>query len=471
MREDLAAQTRILSASSAEAVVFGDAKGATYMLRALSARPAIVAAGIYDADNVLLASYTQGLWVPSRLDQQRGAVQWNGSLIREEYPISMDRRRIGTIFIESDDRDIWKRISNYLLMLSGLIVVSALAAFLLSSRLRSMITMPIAELKRAMHSVSASRDYSLRVAKKYEDEIGELIDGFHSMIGEIDGAERELRALNDTLERRVADRSQAAEQAKELAEQANRTKSAFLANMSHELRTPLNAIIGYSEMLEEDLEALGETGTERLTDVGKIASAGKHLLSIINDILDVSKIEAGRVQVNAESFDLREVVRQVISTIEPIAAKNSNRIFTQLPPELTVFSDQTKIQQVLINLLSNACKFTHSGQIHVKAELEDRQWVTVEVRDTGIGIDPAHVERLFEPFVQAEASTSRKYGGTGLGLPISRKFCELLGGSLVVRTAPGAGSTFSMKVPLVYSSENRPPSGYVAAAPVQTAAS
>jgi signal transduction histidine kinase len=206
-------------------------------------------------------------------------------------------------------------------------------------------------------------------------------------------------------------------------------------------------------MLQEDLrefENLGDGSSERLQDLAKIASAGKHLLSVINDILDVSKIEAGRVQVHAETFDLLEVVDQVVTTVQPIAAKNSNRIATSIPTELTMFSDQTKIRQVLINLMTNACKFTETGEIHLKAHSEDEKWVVVEVTDTGIGIDPSHMEKLFEPFVQADASTTRKYGGTGLGLPISRKFCELLGGSLIAHSTPGSGSTFIMRVPLVH---------------------
>jgi PAS domain S-box-containing protein len=262
-------------------------------------------------------------------------------------------------------------------------------------------------------------------------------------------AAEELRALNDHLEQRVAERSQAAEQAKELAEQASRTKSAFLANMSHELRTPLNAIIGYSEMLEGDLQEPGETHTDRVVaDVAKIKSAGKHLLSIINDILDISKIEAGRAQVSAGDFDLHELVREIMPTIEHIAAKNSNRISVMLPDQLSMYSDETKIRQVLINLLSNACKFTHSGEVLLRAKREsDAGWVTIEVQDTGIGMDPEHLDRVFEPFVQADASTTRKYGGTGLGLAISRKFCELLGGDLTAHTVPGAGSTFVVRIP------------------------
>jgi len=457
IQEDLVAEARMLSAASPTIVAFGDAKGANYMLRSLSARPAIVAAGIYDADGNLLATYTQGLWVPMRLGQVRGPVKWDGSLIRAEAPIILNYNKIGTIVIESDDRDVRSRLYRYVIIASVLMLAAGFAAFLVSSRMRRVITDPIAELTRAMHVITASRDYSLRVPKRYSDEIGELIDGFNTMIAEVHGAEQELRTLNENLEQRVAERSHAAEQAKEvaeqakeLAEQANRTKSAFLANMSHELRTPLNAIIGYSEMLEEEFQEVGETESERLGDVVKINSAGKHLLSIINDILDLSKIEAGRVQIHPEHFDLRHVIQEVLTTIEPIAAKNSNELAMFLPFELLVYSDQTKVRQVLINLLSNASKFTHSGQIQVRARVDGGKWGVVEVQDTGIGIEQENVERLFEPFVQADASTTRKFGGTGLGLPISRKFCEMLGGTLTAEGTPGVGATFTMRIPVIY---------------------
>ena len=466
MRQDLLTEAQIVGATSTAALVFSDSKTALDILQGLGRRRAIINASVYDGDGILLASFPPTYVPDLRLDESTESDS-RSSIIRVVWPTYLDRQKIGTIVIESDDREFRKRVMNYLFILLGLTILSVSVAYLLSAGLRKVITNPIVKLKRAMQDVSTSRDYSLRVPKKSQDEIGELIDGFNSMIFEIQRAEQELRTLNDSLEQRVAERSQAAEeraqalaesekslrQAKELAEQASRTKSVFLANMSHELRTPLNAIIGYSEMLEEEFHE--EQDTTRLRDVTKIRTAGRHLLSLINDILDLSKIEAGKTQIDPERFDLRAVVEDVVTTIQPIAAKNGNEITVSVPENLPMFSDQTKIRQVLINLLSNACKFTKSGTAEVCALAEAKTgYVRVEVRDSGIGIDPEQLDRIFEAFVQADASTTRKYGGTGLGLPISRKFCQLLGGDLVATSRPLHGSIFTMRIPAHYVPNN-----------------
>ncbi len=235
--------------------------------------------------------------------------------------------------------------------------------------------------------------------------------------------------------------------AKEAAESANKAKSAFLANMSHELRTPLNAIIGYSEMLQEEAADLGKTAL--IPDLNKIHSAGKHLLSLINDILDLSKIEAGKMQVYVEQFDVSDLVQDVVNTIQPLLTRNQNQLILQAAPNLGMMrSDQTKVRQTLFNLLSNATKFTENGTITFSLSREtnpDRYIFTIT--DTGIGMTPEQLNVLFQAFTQADASTTRKYGGTGLGLAISRHFCRMLGGDIVVNSAPGKGSTFTVILP------------------------
>jgi PAS domain S-box-containing protein len=238
--------------------------------------------------------------------------------------------------------------------------------------------------------------------------------------------------------------------AREAAEEANRTKSAFLANMSHELRTPMNAIIGYSEMLVEEAQDLGQESF--IPDLNKIHSAGKHLLGLINDVLDLSKIEAGKMTLYLEDFAIPAMIAEVTATIQPLVEKNSNRLVVACPPDLgSMHADVTKIRQTLFNLLSNAAKFTHAGTITLTAARESRdggEFVAFRVADTGIGMTPAQLGKLFNAFVQADASTTRKYGGTGLGLAISRKFCQLMGGDITVASEHGHGTVFTALVPL-----------------------
>ena len=238
------------------------------------------------------------------------------------------------------------------------------------------------------------------------------------------------------------------EQAREAADAANHSKSVFLANMSHELRTPLNAIIGYSELLAEEA---GDSGhVELIPDLEKIHVAGKHLLGLINDVLDLSKIEAGKMELNLETVQVSSLLEGVINTTEPLVHKNGNRLVLEAANPGTMHTDVTKLRQILFNLLSNASKFTANGSIHLRVRRErlgSRDWMAFAVEDTGIGITPAQQARLFETFAQAEASTQQKYGGTGLGLALSRRFAELLGGDIQLQSTAGQGTTFTVRVP------------------------
>jgi len=228
---------------------------------------------------------------------------------------------------------------------------------------------------------------------------------------------------------------------------ASRHKSEFLANMSHELRTPLNAIIGYSELLQEECEDLGQD--DFLPDLGKIHTAGKHLLQLISGILDLSKVEAGRMTMFLEDFDVATLVTEAESIVRPVVEKNRNAFVIDCPADIGVMrADLVKVRQVLFNLLSNAAKFTEGGTITLTVRRHANTY-TFAIRDTGIGITPAQLARLFEAFSQAEAHTARKYGGTGLGLALSRQFCLMMGGDITVDSVPGEGSTFTVTLPVV----------------------
>ena len=258
--------------------------------------------------------------------------------------------------------------------------------------------------------------------------------------------------LEDEVKQRTVELRQATLQ----AEAASETKSQFLANMSHELRTPLNAIIGYSEMLTEEATDAGDDGY--LADLDKIRGSGKHLLGLINDILDLTKIEAGRMELYIETFDVGKMVEDVAATVQPLLDKNANSLRVELSRDVSLIrGDQVKVRQMLFNLLSNATKFTERGVITLATERErgtdGRDEVVFRVADTGIGMTAEQLGRLFQPFMQAEASTTKKYGGTGLGLAITKHFAEMMGGGVTVASEPGKGTTFTVRVPVVVADE------------------
>ena len=238
------------------------------------------------------------------------------------------------------------------------------------------------------------------------------------------------------------------EKSRQLAE-ASQHKSQFLANMSHELRTPLNAIIGVTEMLREDAEA----ARQDLEPLDRVLGAGRHLLALINDILDLSKIEAGRMELLLESFTLPPLIADVVKTIEPLAAKNANQVAINCDGAIgTLHADQMRLRQAILNLMSNANKFTERGTITVGArqgQEDGRDWITLAVTDTGIGMTAEQMGKLFQEFSQASSTTASKYGGTGLGLAISRRFCQMMGGDITVESEVGRGSTFTIRLPRI----------------------
>lgn len=265
----------------------------------------------------------------------------------------------------------------------------------------------------------------------------------------------ELELLKHELARRNATLARA----KLVAEEASEAKTLFLAGMTHELRTPLQSIIGYSSLLIDEAKDWGsETAAE---DLRTINSAGKHLLTLINDLLDAAKAEAGKIELHIESFDLDALIDETRRAVIPLADKNGNKLSFETPsgPLGKMTSDMTRVRQVLFNLLSNACKFTHQGTVTLRAvrcPQLDVDWLRLDVIDTGIGMTPEQLDKLFQPFQQADSSTTKKYGGTGLGLSIVRKLCRLMGGDATAASQPGKGSTFTVDLPMMYVEPEKP---------------
>ncbi len=380
-----------------------------------------------------------------------------------------------TVYVPS--AEVFAQSRQYLVLTMGIFVaIFALVALLLNRLLKRRVIYPINQLTTIARSLTTGRLTAERVSAfdspdihkvaRRADEPGQLARTFQHMAQEVVAREQNLA---QAVERRTAQLAQSikvAQQATADAEEANKTKSQFLANMSHELRTPLNAIIGYSEMLVEDITERGTLGL--VPDVQKIRGAGKHLLGLINNILDLSKVEAGKVELFLEPFEIAPLLNEVTDTLHPVITKNNNTLIIQCPDDIgTMRADMTKLRQCLFNLLSNASKFTENGRITLAVErshlershlessyLEssqpgqsDTDWVTFRVSDTGIGMTPAQQAKLFQSFTQADTSTTRKYGGTGLGLVITRQFCELMGGQINVESVAGQGTTFTIRLP------------------------
>jgi signal transduction histidine kinase/ActR/RegA family two-component response regulator len=462
LSQDLITQAEIIGYNSAGAMEFKDEPAATATLSALTAKEDIVAAVLYGRDGKMFAHYFRGnktlpTLLPSRL-QKKGYL-FEGGYLEVFHDVTLNGEHLGTLFLQSDMRQWSVRAKRYASILAIFVLISGLLALLVSSKLQGLISRPILRLEDTMRMVSAKKNYGVRAVKSYDDEIGRLIDGFNTMLSEIQQRDTALQSTNgelktrtQELEEEIFQRKQTQEEllkAKHAAEEANRAKSTFLANMSHELRTPLNAIIGYSEMLEEETRDTGKV--ENVQDLKKIQSAGKHLLSLINDVLDLSKIEAGKMGLHLETFDVSHVIEEMVTTLQPAAAKNANSIHVHLAENVSVMNaDITKVRQILFNLLSNACKFTEHGTISVDVDqikVEQRDWIQFRVGDTGIGISSKQKENLFHEFAQADASIARKYGGTGLGLAITHRFVQLMKGQINVESEPGQGAIFTVRLP------------------------
>ena len=362
----------------------------------------------------------------------------SGRMAISSAPIVHDGKHLGTIELTTIEEFQSSPSAYYLTAVVVIMTVVFILSLLLTTAISALLFRPLKVMTLAMERIRSSGDYTQRVELAGDNETRRVIVTLNAMLDEVERRDNELAAAARDLA-----------EARDTAQTANQAKSAFLANISHELRTPLNAIIGYADVLRQDL---GEQGQKQLADDARwIDSSARHLLGMINELLDMAKIESGRVELDVHAFNVADVVEEVRTTLEPLAQANGNTLEIRVASDIgEARTDSTKLRQCLVNLGGNACKFTRGGHVIVTAHaitIARRDWIEFAVSDSGIGMTHEQVARLFEPFQQADASTTRKYGGTGLGLAITARLVEMLQARLSIDSMPGVGSTFRLRMP------------------------
>ncbi|MDR3416267.1 MAG: response regulator [Nevskia sp.] len=451
----------VTALNSRAAIVFDDQKAAVETLSALSANDEVLAAALYRPDGKLFARYAaprrvrfddpQDRWGESPATQAMSVAGddgrgWWATRVSLRRPVLQQGENFGTVLIEADLSGMWSGILARLGIFGAAAVVSFCIAIILAGRFKKFIAEPVTRLVDAAQKISQTRDYTLRVDKIGDDELGILIDGFNEMLAQIESRDAQLERSKDHLEQQVSVRTSELEKAKDAAEAASRAKTEFLAAMSHEIRTPMNGVLGMTEIL---LATSTEERHRRLAQ--SIKQSGAHLVGLINNILDFSKIEASRLELETLRFDLVELLEDTTCVFAQQAQAKRIELLCDIPPGCPhhVLGDPGRLRQVLTNLIGNALKFTHHGEVIVRvAVAEDTQLIRFEVKDTGIGVPESSQARIFDSFTQADGSTTRKYGGTGLGLAICKRLVRMMGGAIGVDSSAGHGATFWFTVRL-----------------------